>query len=132
MNINKKFEFIVIAILVNLHISNSDNLKKWSVYVNIGFKWSRQIRNFGVTNLFYLVRTTTSQKGTTVKESHDEALPAEKVCLNKQMSPARIEIILGDPTYKCPLQESLLFWDTTSPSTNIFKYTVVLSTTKLV
>ena len=126
MNINKKFELIVIAILVNLHISNSDNLKKWSVYVNIGFKWSRQIRNFGVTNLFYLVRTTTSQKGTTVKESHDEALPAEKVCLNKQMSPARIEIIIGHPTSKCPLQELRSFWGALFLSTNIYKYAVVL------
>ena len=45
------------------------------------------------------------------------------------MSPKRIEIIIGDPTSKCPPQESRLFWGDRSPSTNIYKYAVVLSTT---
>ena len=63
------------------------------------------------------------------------------------MSPTRILIIIRDPTSKCPLQEfrsykedltskcSLLesssFWGGPFPSTNIYKYVVVLSTTKL-
>ena len=33
---------------------------------------------------------------------------AEKVRPNKQMSPKRIEITIGDPTSKCLLQESRL------------------------
>ena len=43
------------------------------------------------------------------------------------MSPKRIKIIKGDPTSKCPIQESS--WGDPSPSTNIYKYTVVVSIT---
>ena len=45
------------------------------------------------------------------------------------MSPKRIDIIIGNPTSKCTLQESKTFWGTPSPSTNIYKYAVVLWTT---
>ena len=44
---------------------------------------------------------------------------AEKVYPNKQMLPTRIEIIKGDPTNKCPLQESKSFWGAPSHSTKI-------------
>ena len=44
------------------------------------------------------------------------------------MSPTTIEIIIGDPTSECPLKESRSFWGTPSLSTNIYKYSVVLST----
>ena len=45
------------------------------------------------------------------------------------MSSERIDIIKGDPTIKCPLKESRSFRGDPSPSTNIYKYAVVLSTT---
>ena len=51
---------------------------------------------------------------------------AEKVRLNKQISPIKIEIIVGDPTSKCPLQKLRSFWGDRFPSTNIYKYAVVL------
>ena len=44
------------------------------------------------------------------------------------MSPKRIEIIIGDPNSKCPLKESRSFWGDPNPSTNIYKYAVVLLT----
>ena len=38
--------------------------------------------------------------------SHIRLQQAEKVRPNKQMPPERIEIIIGDPSSKCPLKES--------------------------
>ena len=55
---------------------------------------------------------------------------AEKVRPNKHISATRIEIIIGDPTRKYPLQVLRSFWGTLS--TNNYKYAVVLSTTKIV
>ena len=45
------------------------------------------------------------------------------------MTPKRIEIIIGDPTSKRPLEESRFFCGAPSPFTNIYKYADVLSAT---
>ena len=57
----------------------------------------------------------------------------EKVRPNEQMSPTfknRDHKVIN-PNSRCLLQESRSFWGTPSPSTNIYIYAVVLSTTKL-
>ena len=42
---------------------------------------------------------------------------------NQQVSPKGIEIIIGDPTSKCPSPKRIeIFWSNPSPSTNIYKY----------
>ena len=49
-------------------------------------------------------------------DSMSKALPSWKSSPNKQMPSSWIEIIIGDPTSKCTLQELRLFWSALSPS----------------
>ena len=46
------------------------------------------------------------KQGCLIQYPYQKLSKAEKVRLNKQMSYIRIEIIIGRPTSKCPLEES--------------------------
>ena len=53
--------------------------------------------------------------------------PTEKVSPNKLMSPARFKIIIGHPTKKCLLQESISFWG----AINLYEYTGLISKSRV-